>query len=77
MSPIDPPQVREAPDESHHVFDWEVPGEIDGQPFTIAGSLDYTPVDSGRPSWIYLALPLAALVLGAGAWIVVRRRRVR
>jgi hypothetical protein len=75
MSEIGPPQVRADPDEPHHVFDWSVPGTAGGEPFTIAGSLDYAPADSGRPPWIYLALPLIALVIAAGAWIAIRRRR--
>jgi hypothetical protein len=75
MSEIGPPQVRAAPDEPHHVFDWEIPGSVDGAPFTIAGSLDYTPAESGRPSWIYLALPLVAIVLAGGVWMMLRRRR--
>jgi hypothetical protein len=75
MSEIGPPQVRADPDEPHHVFDWSVPGTAGGEPFTIAGSLDYAPAGSGRPSWIYLALPLVALVIAAGAWVVIRRRK--
>jgi hypothetical protein len=77
MSPIDPPQVQEARDQPHRIFEWEVPGTVEGEPFTIAGTLDYTPPDGGRPSWIYIALPLAALTLAAGGWVVVRRRRAR
>jgi hypothetical protein len=75
MSPIGPKPVRDAPDQAHHVFDWEVTGTAGGEPFTIAGSLDYAPQESSRPSWIYLALPLAAVLLAAGAFVWYRRKR--
>jgi hypothetical protein len=74
MSTIGPPPVRAAPENPHHVFDWSIPGAVDGDPLAIAGSLDYAPVDPGRPPWIYLALPLVAIVLAAGAWTLRRRR---
>jgi hypothetical protein len=77
MSPIDPPQVRAAPDEPHPIFDWEVVGQVEGSPLTIAGSLDYAPVDSPRPAWIFLAIPLAAIALAAGAAMLIRKRRAR
>jgi hypothetical protein len=76
MSPIDPPEVRASPDATHHVFDWEVPGTVDGTPFTIEGALEYVPVASSRPSWIYLPVPLAALVL-VGVGLTFYRRRGR
>jgi hypothetical protein len=75
MSPIDPPQVRENRDVPHHVFDWTVTGNLDGEPLTIAGTLDYAPIDSGSPPWIFLALPIAALALAGGIFAVLRRRR--
>jgi hypothetical protein len=77
MSPIDPPQVRSAPDSRHHVFDWEVPGTVDGRPFTIAGSLDYAPVDTGRPSWVYMAAAFGPILLGTAVFVLVRRSRER
>jgi hypothetical protein len=75
MSEIPPPQVRAAPDEPQRVFEWEVPGTANGEPFMVAGTLDYEPPASSRPSWIYLALPLVAIVLAGGAWMTLRRRR--
>lgn len=74
MSPENPPQVREAPDEAHHVFDWEVPGTADGQPFVVAGSLDYAPPSSGSII-VYIAAPIAALALAAGVLVWRRARR--
>lgn len=74
MSQIDPPVVRNAPDVPHHVFDWEVPGTIDGRDILVAGRLDYEPVDAGgRPAIVYLAAPFALIALAAA--IVGYRRR--
>jgi hypothetical protein len=75
MTPNGSPVVRSAPGESHHVFDWSVPGTIDGRPFAVKGSLDYSPADSFP--WL-AAGSLAgavAIALGAVAWGVRRRRR--
>jgi hypothetical protein len=77
MSPIDPPQVRAAPDEAQLVFRWEVPGTADGEPLRIAGRLDYAPVDSGGPPWVYLALAIGAVALAGGSFALVRRHRAR
>jgi hypothetical protein len=75
MSEIPPPQVRAAPDEKQRVFEWEVPGTANGEPFVVAGTLDYEPPASSRPALIYLALPLVALAIAGGAWMTIRRRR--
>lgn len=77
MSTIDPPRVRTAPEEEHHVFDWEVPGTVGGEPLVIAGSLDYAPPDTGAPRWPFLVAPLAGLgVAGVLMGIFRRKRRV-
>jgi hypothetical protein len=76
MSEIPPPQVRADPDRAHRIFEWEVPGTADGRPFTIEGALDWKPPSSGSPPWLYLALPLCALVLASSALARLRRRRV-
>jgi hypothetical protein len=75
MSPVGPPQVRKAPNEPHHVFDWKVPAKANGRSFIIAGTLDYTPPGGGN-IWLYIAAPIAALALVAGvlAWRLRRRR---
>jgi hypothetical protein len=72
MSRILPPKVAAAKSESHHVFDWKVPGTLDGKPFAIAGSLDYEPPPGGNPT---LLVGAAAVVLLGGAGAVVLRRR--
>ena len=74
MSPIDPPQIRADPDTPRQVFTWDVPGTADAQPFTVSGSLDYAPPDSGPP-WLALALPLAAVAIAGGGFAYLRRRR--
>jgi hypothetical protein len=73
MSTIDPPRIRAEPDVAQHVFDWSVPGELDGERFAIRGTLDYEPPPSSRFSWIWAA-PLA-LLAAAGAVLVAWRVR--
>jgi hypothetical protein len=72
MSKALPPKVAEAKGEPHHVFDWRVPGTLDGKRFAIAGSLDYEPPPSGSPT---LLVGAAAVVLLGGAGVVLLRRR--
>ncbi len=76
MSTIPPRQVRDAPGEPHHVFNWRVPITVEGQPAAIAGTLDYEPSSSRFHP--VLIVPLVALVLGsAGLWWVRRRSSER
>jgi hypothetical protein len=72
MSRILPPKIAAAKGEPHHVFDWRVPGTLDGKRFAIAGSLDYQPPPGGNPT---LLVGAAAVVLLGGAGVVVLRRR--
>jgi hypothetical protein len=72
MSTIDPPKVREAKDEPHHVFDWTVSGSVDGQPLAISGTLDYQPAPKSSFTPLLLA-PAVALLLAAG--VIWWRRR--
>ena len=72
MSKVLPPKVAGAKGEPHHVFDWKVPGTLDGKRFAIAGSLDYEPPPGGNPT---LLVGAAAVVLLGGAGVVVLRRR--
>jgi hypothetical protein len=74
MSTIDPPRVRQARDQPHHVFDWDVPGNAGGQPLAIRGSLDYKPPPNSSFNSILIA-PLAALALAGGVFWWARRRR--
>ena len=74
MSTIDPPKVREAADEPHHVFDWKVPGTAGGKPLTIAGSLDYTPPPKSSFDPILIA-PVVALGLAGAIFWWARNRR--
>lgn len=75
MSPEAPPQVRRAPDEPHHVFDWEVPGTAGGESFVVAGSLDYAPPAGGGSVIPYVAAPIAAVLIALGvlAWRRAKR----
>jgi hypothetical protein len=76
MSSAYPPKVEAAKDRPHHIFDWAVPGAIDGKPLAINGSLDYTPLPGQRfPRLLIVPIVLVA-VLGA-ALVVLRRRRER
>jgi hypothetical protein len=69
MSTIDPRAVREAPEEEHRIFEWEVPGTIGGDAFAIAGVLGYAPPPDDAPPLGLLVLPLlAAAAVGVAAW---------
>jgi hypothetical protein len=73
MSTIDPAKVRTAKDRPHHVFDWNVPGTIGGEPLAIRGSLDYEPPPASSFNPILIA-PLVALALAGGIFWWARRR---
>jgi hypothetical protein len=73
MSTIDPPIVRDNPDEPHHVFDWKVPASADGKPLTIAGTLDYDPPPESALTWRWVVPPVALAFAGAVFWW--RRKR--
>ena len=75
MSEIDPPTVRKAPAEPHHVFDWNVPGLLGGEPLAISGSLDYAPPPASSFDPILIA-PLVALLLAGGIFWWSRRSRL-
>jgi hypothetical protein len=74
MSTIDPPKVRQAKDQPHHVFDWNVPGRVAGEPLAIRGTLDYQPPPKSSFNPILIA-PLVALALAGGIFWWARRRR--
>jgi hypothetical protein len=76
MSKTLPPRVAAAKNERHHVFDWAVPGTLDGRPLTISGSLDYEPPPSGKPTVLSVVAVLIS-VMGVVAIILryIRERR--
>jgi hypothetical protein len=79
MSTVPPPSVLRSPDERHFVFDWTVPGTVDGKPLTISGTLDYVPAGAAEGSsfpWSIVALVGTAVValLVVGLLLIARRR---
>ncbi len=76
MSTSYPPVVVADKSMAHRIFDWSVPGTLDGKPFAVQGRLDYAPLPGQRfPRW--LVIPLVALVLLAVALPLLRRRSTR
>jgi hypothetical protein len=76
MNPTLPSKVEAAKDVEHHIFDWEVPGTVDGEKLAIAGSLDYVPPEHSFPVGVLLAAGAASVLLFAGVlWFGLRRRR--
>jgi hypothetical protein len=76
MSSTLPPKVAAAKDQPQHVFDWKVPATLDRKPLTIAGSLDYEPPPSGRPTYLLGVLVVVAVGGAAAVWLRRRRERV-
>ena len=76
MSNSYPPVVVADKGTPHHVFDWKVPGTVDGASLVVRGRLDYAPLPGQRFPRL-LVVPLAALALLAVALPLLRRRRVR
>jgi hypothetical protein len=76
MSPTFPAKVEAAKNVEHHIFDWEVPGTVDGEKLVIAGSLDYVPPKDSFPVGVLLAVVAASALLFVGVlWWGLRRRR--
>ncbi len=79
MSTVPPPSVLRSPDERHFVFDWTVPGTVDGSPLTISGTLEYVPAGAAAGSsfpWSIVALVWTAVValVVVGLLLIARRR---
>jgi hypothetical protein len=53
-----PRAVAEAPDRSHHIFDWRVRAPADGRRFAVTGFLGYSPPAGSSPSRILDAVTL-------------------
>ena len=73
-----PPSIRISPGEPRFMFEWAVPGTVDGRPLTIAGTLDYSPVTPVGSSFPWAAVAGAATVgigvFAAGLLIAARNR---
>ncbi len=76
MSTSPPPVVQADPDSSHRILDWQVPLEVNGEPVTVAGKLDYEPPSESMFSPI-LFVPLAVILLVGAAALWVQRRNER
>jgi hypothetical protein len=76
MSPSYPPVVSAAPDEPHHVYDWEVPATANGKPFLISGSLDYSPPPKEDDAFPFALVIALAVVIGGGMVGLFFLRRV-
>jgi hypothetical protein len=61
MAPAPPPGISRQ--EISKVLDWTVPVELDGEPVTIAGTLDWVPAISPVP-WIGLAVAMGLGLIG-------------
>jgi hypothetical protein len=76
---VPPPSVLRNPDERHFVFDWTVPGTVDGKPLTISGTLEYVPAGAAAGSsfpWSIAALVGTAVIalVVIGLLLLARRR---
>jgi hypothetical protein len=73
MSTSYPPVVAADRSSPHRIFDWIVPGTVDGRRLAVYGRLDYEPLPGQRFPRL-LVVPLVALTLLAVALPIVRRR---
>lgn len=72
-----PRGVRQHPARVQRVFEWRVPGRVDGRPFAITGLLGYTPQassSSSRDLAFGVAAGASLLVLAAAVMFAVRAR---
>ena len=76
MSTSYPPVVAADRSSPHRIFDWIVPGTVDGRRLAVHGRLDYTPLPGQRFPRL-LVVPLVALALVAVALPLIRRRRAQ
>lgn len=74
MNTTYPPVVAADTSVPHHIYDWTVPGTLDGKPLRIDGSLDYAPLpDQKFP--VLLIVPLVLVAVGGVVLVVLRNRR--
>jgi len=78
----EPPVVARAPDEFHRVFNWRLPGTVDGKPIAIKGFLGWAPqpkTDDGTDWLLPVAIGSAvvAVLLAAAAVLGLRARRAK
>jgi hypothetical protein len=70
-----PPQVKDE-DQRTKIFNWDVPMTVGGQPVKAVGTLEWVPASSsGTSPLLFLGLGALALLIGAGALALMRRRR--
>ena len=70
-----PPQVKDE-DQRTKIFDWDVPMTVGGQPVKAVGTLEWVPASSsGTSPLLFVGLGALALLIGAGALTLMRRRR--
>ena len=74
-----PPEVvRSAPDRSHFLRRWRVPGTAAGKPFVIRGLLGYAPPPKSEEDSVgwaaWLAVAAAGLAAAAGVALLARNR---
>jgi hypothetical protein len=72
-----PAQVREAPEETHMIFDWQVPARLGERALTVSGRLDYVPPEEDGTPWALVAavaITGAAAVLALGLLLLRLRR---
>jgi hypothetical protein len=74
MAETYPPVVERDTSTPHHIFDWKVPGTVDGAPLAVAGSLDYEPLP-GQTFPRVLLIPIVLLVVLGLVLVVLRHRR--
>ena len=74
MSTTYPPVVAADKSIPHHIFNWTVPGTVDGKRLQIKGSLDYKPLPSQKFP-VVLVVPLILVAVGGVALVYLRNRR--
>lgn len=70
-----PPQVTDEGKRTR-IFNWDVPMTVGGQDVKAVGTLDWVPASSsGTSPVVFIGIAAAALAIGAGVFLLMRRRR--